>query len=390
MLSVQLAKQRGDFRLELAFEAPASGLIALFGRSGCGKSTALNLIAGLLPADSGRIELGGHTLYDAARGIDVPAERRGIGYVFQDARLFPHLDVLANLRYGAKRAAASARGIDFDEVIELLGLQSLLPRRTHQLSGGERQRVAFGRALLRQPRLMLLDEPLAALDAARREELLPYLERLRDRLAVPIVYVSHQFEEVLRLATHVVLLETGSVRAQGDIASVSRRSELRAIVGPELVGAVVEGRVDAVDPATGLAELTVAAGRMHVEADGLSPGQIIRIQLLARDLILATEPPRGLSVRNRLAGTIVALAADDTRAQLLEVDIGGATVLVRVTNAACAELRLQVGCPVWVLVKAASLRGHVYPGRHPGETPAAREHPTAGRAAGPGAGGSAS
>jgi molybdate transport system ATP-binding protein len=388
MLSVQLKKRRGDFTLDLAFEAPASGLVALFGRSGCGKSTALHLIAGLLSPDAGRIELGGHTLYDAARGIDVPAERRGIGYVFQDARLFPHLDVLANLRYGAKRAGDAPRGIDFDEVIELLGLQALLGRRVHQLSGGERQRVAFGRALLRQPRLMLLDEPLAALDAARREELLPYLERLRDRLAVPIVYVSHQFEEVLRLATHVVLLEGGAVRAQGDVASVSRRTELRAIVGPELVGAVVEGRVEGIDAGTGLAELTVAAGRMHVEADGLEPGQVIRIQLLARDLILAIEPPRGLSVRNRLAGTIVSLTPDDPRSQLLEIDIGGAIVLVRVTEAACAELRLAVGGSVWVLVKAASLRGHVYPGRTPPRTRRESAPPPAAADAGPGAGGS--
>jgi molybdate transport system ATP-binding protein len=359
MLNVRLVRQRGEFALRAAFESPTPGVIALFGRSGCGKSTLVNLIAGLLKPDEGLVELNGEVLFDSARGINVPAEQRRIGYVFQDSRLFPHFNVLGNLRYGQKRAPAdSAPSIQLDEIVDLLGLRALLSRRVHRLSGGERQRVALGRALLSRPRLLLLDEPLASLDLARREELLPYLERLRDHLSIPMIYVSHQFEEVLRLATRVVLLDSGSVIAQGDIATISRRAELRAIVGSEAAGAVVEGRIEAVDRDAGIARVRVGESVMSVEADGHREGQRMRIQVLARDVILALEPPRGLSVRNALQGGVVSLQADGKHARLVEVDVGGAIVLARVTAAASEDLNLRVGLTLWVLVKAVSLRGY--------------------------------
>ena len=233
MLRVALTWQRPQFSLHARFEAATPGIIALFGRSGSGKTTLVNLIAGLLAPDAGEVSLDGEVLTDTQAGISVPAERRRIGYVFQNARLFPHLNVAGNLRYGAKRARAVAPFIRFDEVVALLGLEPLLTRRTHQLSGGERQRVALARALLSQPRLLLLDEPLASVDVARREEVLPYLEALRDRLEIPMVYVSHQFEEVLRLATHLVLIEAGEVLAQGTVGAVSLAPQLQRIVGPD-------------------------------------------------------------------------------------------------------------------------------------------------------------
>jgi molybdate transport system ATP-binding protein len=363
VLTVDLKKHRGDFKLDVAIRAPTPGLVALFGRSGCGKSTLINLIAGMLQPDEGTVRLDDSVLYDSTNRVNVAAERRRIGYVFQDSRLFPHFNVLGNLRYGEKRAlksGATAR-IQLDEIVQLLGLRALLDRRPHQLSGGERQRVAIGRALLSQPQMLLLDEPLASLDLARREELLPYLEQLRDRLSVPMVYVSHQFDEVLRLATYVVMLEAGVVTAQGDLAAVSRRPELRAIVGPDSVGAVIEGTVGQLDSATGLARLDIGANEMTVSANGLQMGQRVRIHLLARDLILATEQPRALSVRNILQGSVISTTPDDAQTQQIEIDIGGATVLARVTDDASTQLQLKAGSNVWVLVKAVSLRGHVFP-----------------------------
>ncbi len=221
MLSVSLTKRRDDFALQVAFDAPTPGIVALFGRSGCGKSTTIDLIAGLLNPDAGHVRIDGTTLVDTHNDVSVRAEQRRLGYVFQDARLFPHFDVLGNLRYGLKRAKQVEQRIGLDEVVSLLGLGALLERRPNQLSGGERQRVALGRALLSQPRLLLLDEPLASLDAARREEVLPYLEALRDRLSIPMIFVSHQFDEVLRLATHVVVLDRGQVAAQGSTSEIS-------------------------------------------------------------------------------------------------------------------------------------------------------------------------
>ncbi len=366
MLQASLLKQRDGFTLRVRFEVPTPGVVALFGRSGCGKTTLVNLISGLLEPDEGSVRLNGTVLTDTAAGISVPVERRRIGYVFQDPHLFPHFNVLGNLLYGRKRAAPSVQIIGFDEVVALLGIAPFLRRRPHQLSGGERQRVSLGRALLAQPALLLLDEPLAALDAARREEVLPYLEALRDRLSIPMVYVSHQFEEVVRLATHVVVMEAGSVVAQGSLSEVSLSPELRAIVGPDAVGSVLDGRVLSIDPVRGsggfqLVDLQLGRGVLHVSARDARVGAPIRVQLLARDIIIALQPPQGLSVRNALEGTIAHLSDDQQDdAVLVSVDIGDGTVLARVTHAAVAALGLRSGLRVWCLVKAVSTRGHAF------------------------------
>lgn len=368
MLSVALRKHRDGFTLDVAFDAPTPGVVALFGRSGCGKSTTIDLMAGLLAPDEGHAKLDDSTLLDTRANTHVPAERRRIGYVFQDSRLFPHFSVAGNLRYGQKRTREVHERIGFDEVVSLLGLRPLLSRRPHQLSGGERQRVALGRALLSQPRLLLLDEPLASIDAARRGEVLPYFEALRDRLSIPMIYVSHQFEEVLRLATHVVLLDAGRVVAQGSPAEVSLRPELRAIVGPEAVGAVVDGTITSVDDAGKLAELQLGNGTLRISARDVRVGMSVRVQLLARDVILATEPPTAISVRNAIQGVVDDVTDDGDDTKLVRVDIGGPIVLSRVTANAIEALRLQRGSAVWVLIKAVSMRGHIFTG--PARSPA--------------------
>ena len=359
MLTVQLRKPRGEFSLDLQFSVPESGVVALFGASGCGKSTTANLIAGLMTPDSGFIQLGNEVLLDTAQNINQPAEQRRIGYVFQDARLFPHYTVEGNLRYGLQRARQQPV-IKFDAVVTLLGLEPLLQRRPQQLSGGEKQRVALGRALLAQPRLLLLDEPLASLDQPRREEVLPYLERVRDQLKIPMVYISHQFEEVLRLATHVVLMQQGRSLAQGDLAAMCLEPALRGLIGAEALGAVVEGKVQEIDEYSGLARVALGNGHVSVDANQLQCGQRVRLQLLARDLILALSPPQGLSVRNMLQGVITRLTPDDRHATLVTVDVGGAMLIARITTSATAEMKLHDGLCIWILVKAVTLRGHVF------------------------------
>jgi molybdate transport system ATP-binding protein len=360
MLQVSVMRTRPGFSLEATFAAPTPGIIALFGRSGSGKTTLINIISGLSVPDAGDIRLDDEVLTDTRTGVAVPVEHRRIGYVFQDARLFPHLNVAGNLRYGEKRSRAAPRVIGFDEVVALLGLAQLLLRRPRELSGGERQRVALGRALLSQPRLLLLDEPLASIDVARREEVLPYLEALRDTLAIPMVYVSHQFDEVLRLATHVVLLEAGKVLAQGPVNELSLRPELQSVVGPDLVGAVLEGVVVRLDADTGSADLAVGRGTLVVSLRDVPLGSRVRLQLLARDVILATQPVQGLSVRNALASTVTAISNDDYGAVLVRLDVGGETVLARITQNAQRALNLRPGDAVWTLVKAVSTRGHAF------------------------------
>ena len=366
-LKVAVEKRLGSFLLDVAFAAPTPGIVALFGPSGCGKSTTINIIAGLLLPDHGEISLGEDVLLDTRRKIAIAAERRGIGCVFQDARLFPHLSVAANLRY-AQRRARRAPYVSLERVLAMLDLEPLLSRRVHRLSGGERQRVALGRALLSQPRLLLLDEPLAALDRDRREEVLPYLETLRDQLAIPMIYVSHQFDEVLRLATHIVLMQAGKVAAEGGITQMSLDPKLRALIGPDAVGAVIDGTVIGEDAASGLTRVRVGNGELNIEAARLVAGARMRVQLLARDVIVSTRMPQYLSVRNSLPGVVTAIDDDGTGnpgelgSDLVSIDIGaGASILARVTRAATRELELAVGAAVWALVKAVSLRGHSFP-----------------------------
>lgn len=359
MFSIRAKKRRDGFVLDVAIEVSSPGVVALFGRSGCGKTTLANIIAGLLRADEAHVEIDGVVLEGAGKYL--PAEQRRVGYVFQDARLFPHLDVMSNLRYGEKRARANSRTpITLEKIAPMLALEPLLSRRVQQLSGGERQRVALGRALLSQPRLLLLDEPLASLDTARREEVLPYLEKLRDELSIPIIYVSHQFEEVLRLATHVVLMERGKVLSQGSLDDLSLHPELRAIVGPDAVGSVLRGTVESFDGGTGLAGVRIGNNSLQLNLRGAHVGSSVRVQLLARDVILATSRPENLSVRNVLTGTVARVVADDEDSDLVYVDVGGPCVLARVTRAASSALGLRSGLAVWVLVKTVSIRGHAF------------------------------
>jgi molybdate transport system ATP-binding protein len=358
MLRAALRVQADSFTLAAQLELPTPGVTALFGPSGAGKTTLAHAIAGLVPAD-GFIELDGEVLLDTQRGIHVPCERRRIGCVFQDARLFPHLSVLNNLRYGLQRAAGPTYA-HWDEVMALLGLDALLQRRPHQLSGGEKQRVALGRALLAQPRLLLLDEPLASIDRARRDDVLPYLELLRDRYQLPMLYVSHQYDEVLRLANFVVLLDGGGVLAHDTLSALSVSPAYRSKLGGAGIGAVIESRVLATDAAHGLMTVDLGGYPLRLHNVGDPVGRAIRLHVLANDVILALDPPAGLSVRNALPATVESLDAEPNGLVLVTIAVGGVRLLSRVTPSAVEELNLQCGCALWALVKAASLTQGLY------------------------------
>lgn len=350
-IRVDVSLRRGAFSLEAAFEA-GPGLTALFGRSGSGKTTLIDLIAGLSRPDRGRIEAGGTVLVDTQTGTNLPPHRRRIGVVFQDARLFPHLSVRKNLGYGRFFARLPADARDFSAVTDMLGIGHLLDRQPAGLSGGERQRVAIGRALLAGPRLLLMDEPLAALDEARKAEILPYIERLRDEAGVPIVYVSHAVAEVARLAGTVVVLEAGRVAAAGPAEAILRRADLVPVHEAE-AGALLDMTVDGHDPEAGLTRLSGAAGRLLVPSLAREPGARVRVRIPARDVLVATERPAGLSARNVLSGRVTALTPARTGV-LVEIDCNGAVVAARLTGAAVRELGLEPGRPVLAIVKSAA------------------------------------
>ena len=300
MIEVALTHRLGTLALDVAFAVPARGVTALFGRSGAGKTSVVNAVAGLLRPAQGRIVVGGTTYLDTARGIDLPPERRRVGYVFQDARLFPHLSVRANLLYGWRRAPGGDRPIRLEPVVEMLGIGHLLGRRPHGLSGGERQRVALGRALLAQPRILLMDEPLASLDAPRKAEILPFIENLRDTLRLPILYVSHAVEEVARLATTVVVLSDGRIAGTGAAADILSRLDLSPLTGRFEATSLLTARVRAHIDAFALTVLDHPAGELRLPRLDAAPGTAVRIGVRARDVSLALARPSGISMRNML------------------------------------------------------------------------------------------
>jgi molybdate transport system ATP-binding protein len=357
MLEVDVAVRRGDFHLEVEFASDAP-IIALFGRSGSGKTTLVNAIAGTVRPQRGRIVVGSRVLYDSTRGIDLPPEHRRVGYVFQDALLFPHMSVRGNLDYGEALTPPAERVIDRARVLALLGLQALLERRPAGLSGGERQRVAIGRALLASPRVLLLDEPLASLDGARKAEILAYIEILRDELHLPIVYVSHALEEVTRLADRVVIISDGRVAAEGPAAEVLSRPELGPLTGRFEGGAVIEARVAAHDPRYELTTLTFAGGELVVPNLDALPGEPVRVRIRARDVSLALHRPADVSIQNVLRATVRSLGNEFGAIVDVALDAGGVPLRARITRKAAEQLRLAPGVQVHALVKAVSIDRH--------------------------------
>ncbi|HXP95667.1 MAG TPA: molybdenum ABC transporter ATP-binding protein [Telmatospirillum sp.] len=353
MLDVALRKMNGNFQIDLAFQSDGAMVTALFGRSGSGKTSVIDMVAGLVRPNEGRVAVDGRVLFDSQRGLDLPPARRRIGYVFQDGRLFPHYTVRGNLVYGMERTPAAERCIRFDSVIEVLGIGPLLDRRPGKLSGGEKQRVAIGRALLTSPRLLLMDEPLASLDGARKAELLPFIARLPGQFGVPILYVSHSTDEVLRLADHLVLLEAGKARDSGTVEEVMSRPSFAAVSGEQDLASVIIATVSDHDPAYGTTHLTFPGGVLRVPLITAEPGRRLRVRIDAGDVMLALTKPSGLSVQNIFAARVSSLRHDNE-----QVDVGldlGCALQSRISAQACADLGLAVGMPLFALIKSAAI-----------------------------------
>ena len=364
MLSVSVTHRFGEFLLDAAFDS-VGGLTALFGRSGAGKTSLINAIAGLFRPERGHIVLDGEALTDTARGVFVPARRRRIGYVFQEGRLFPHLTVRQNLLYGRWFAPKGGRAGEVEHVIDLLGIGALLGRHPGNLSGGEKQRVAIGRALLARPRLLVMDEPLAALDEARRTEILPYIERLRDEAGVPIVYVSHAVAEVARLATTLVLMSEGRVAAVGPTASILGRIDLFPLTGRAEAGAILMTRVAGHEPQFGLTVLQTAAGELRVPRLDLPLGAALRVRIRARDVMIALSPPEALSALNVLPGTVAEIGANDGPIVEMRLDCAGEPLVARLTRRSVETLCLAPGRPVYAVIKSIAFDHQAFAGAAP-------------------------
>jgi molybdate transport system ATP-binding protein len=355
-LTLQVVLPRQGFTLDVALQLPSRGITALFGPSGSGKTTCLRILAGLEPQARGMVSVAGEVWQNSVQGIFRPVHQRALGYVFQEASLFEHLNVEDNLKYGYQRTPAPLRRHGWDHTLALLGIGHLLKRWPHELSGGERQRVAIGRALASSPQVLLMDEPLAALDAQRKAEILPYLEQLHCELDIPVIYVSHAIDEVARLADHLVLLEAGRVVASGPTAELLTRLDLPLAHG-DTAGAVIATTVVSHDPDDHLTQVRFSGGALRVTQQTAKIGQALRIRVQARDVSLTLTRQTGTSILNILPATVRALSPDSPSQTMVALDVGGSPLLARITTRSAHTLGLQPGLAVFAQIKGVAILG---------------------------------
>lgn len=354
-LQIRLRLPRAHYILDVDMRLPASGITVLYGHSGSGKTSVLRCVAGLERAGHARVGLGAEVWQDDEAKRFVPPYRRPIGYVFQEASLFEHLDVCGNLHYGRKRVREAGAARMLQSAIDLLGIAHLLRRRVAQLSGGERQRVAIARALATMPRLLLLDEPLAALDGPRRQEILPWLEKLRTELDLPMLYVTHSTDELTRLADYLVVMEQGKVNAAGPVHAMLSSIDARWTMGEE-AGALLDGVIAQRAPAWHLVRVDFSGGALWLRDEGLAVGHRVRLRVLARDVSLTTIEPAHTSIQNHFPCVVESIGGDTHPSQaMLRLQCGSSTLLARITRRALADLALRPGSPAWAQVKTVAL-----------------------------------
>lgn len=346
----------GDFLLDMDLRLPGQGVSAIFGPSGSGKTTLLRCMAGLEHAPGGYLSVNGEVWQDDTKRMFTPVHKRSLGYVSQAANLFAHLSVQGNLDYGLSRIPVAERKVPIAQVVDLLGIGKLLARQPSTLSGGESQRVAIARALATSPHLLLMDEPLAALDVQRKAEVLPYLERLHTELAIPVIYVSHAPDEVARLADHLVLLDAGKVTASGPTRELMTRLDLPLAHG-DAAAAIIDAVVTRVEPSYHLSHAEFAGGHISLLNPLLQVGQRIRVRIQARDVSLTLERQQGTSVLNIFAATVLAISNDSPGQIMVALDAGGSRLLARITQKSLDALNLQPGSPVFAQVKGVAVLG---------------------------------
>jgi molybdate transport system ATP-binding protein len=351
-----LRYSQGAFQLNATFGISTPGVTALFGHSGAGKSTIIHALAGLTNPDEGKIIIDGETLLDTTQGLSVPSHERRMGVVFQDSRLFPHLNVKSNLYYGMRRLKERPKAGVVDGIVSLLGLSHLLERKPRTLSGGERSRVALGRAILMRPRALLLDEPLAALDARRKNEILPYLERVRDESKIPILYVSHSMDEVARLAERIIVLHEGRVIAEGSVFDVTSNLDLIG-GGAQLPGSVIEAVISAHDEANALSELSLSGETLIVPALSRNIGDKVRVRINAQDVMLALSKPEGISANNVLAASISGIRAGSGHYEDVLLSVGETRLVARITRRSALRLKLETNQKIFAVIKSVTVGG---------------------------------